>query len=88
MELVLFFGDAGDSDLAYIVYKKVMITTFTIAAVIIPFGLWTLKIGMKANVNLVKQITILLLVSVASYAANTLTFYYLLRECNNTGQDV
>jgi hypothetical protein len=88
MELTNLIGDPGDSDVAYIVYKKIMVTTFVITSVVIPFGIWTLKIGVKANVKLVKQIAILLIVSVISFASNTLTYYYLLKKCNNLNKDL
>lgn len=76
-------SDDADTKAAYQVYEKLMIATCSFASVVITFGLWTLKTGFKSNVKLVKQITILLVCSIVSHTSNTITYYYLLKKCNN-----
>ena len=61
-----------------------MIAAFSLASILIAFGLWTFWLGFRAKIKLVTQITMLLIASVIFFALNTLFYYYILKDCDTS----
>lgn len=85
MEIVFAsLPSSGNTTKVYITYKYMMIITFSLATILIGFGIWTLWLGFKAKIKLVTQITMFLMICVISFSINSLTYYYILKVCNTS----